>query len=186
MAVARRTISVSWWKCARAVRTPQSRIAVSIEEISLLRHGSPVSMSLKCVKKPCSWGRVLQWYRSVRRTCSITCAVGWYPRLSAIHRAERPNPVAAILAILRGSSVPVEFIHVTRSRTCPVWGFACSAKKRQPRRSRSSRKASSADVIERAERAKGSADIDLLTARADSCFKSARRSIRLLCDDHYG
>jgi hypothetical protein len=120
-------------KWARAVRTPQSSSAVSIDEISLSFQGSPVSMSLKWEKKP--------WVAAACRSGSAGCGGpvrdlrgGLIAALVRDAEAERPKPVAAMLAILRGSSAPSVLSTRARSSTWPVLGPACSAKKRQPRR----------------------------------------------------
>src|ERR1017187_6331456 len=91
-----------------------------------------------------------------------------------MQRAERPKPVAAIEAMRRESSAP-SVCHLARSRTWPVLGLACLAKKRQPRRWMSSSRASSAGVRTRGAAAK--AGQDGARAEAASSFRSERRSI---------
>ncbi len=65
---------------------------------------------------------------------------GRYPRLCPIQRAASPNPVAAMLAILRLSGPPSA---KARSRTSPVWAPASFQKNRNARLTISSTSCSS-------------------------------------------
>ena len=85
---------------------------------------------------------VLPRKRNPANTRPVASARDTKPRCCPMHRAVKPNPVAARLATVLLSGART----FARSRTRPVWGFACSQKNRKLACSSSFRKGSSAGV----------------------------------------
>ena len=112
-----------------------------MEEISLLRHGFAGFDVVEVGEEAVVVGQrvAVEAERAAYLFEDLRVQAGSL-RWSAMQSAVRPKPVAAMLAMRRESSAPVLLTHLARSSTWPVVGLACSAKKRQARRSRSSRK----------------------------------------------
>ena len=99
----------------------------------------------------------------------------WYMAVS-------PNPVAAMLAILRESSAPVPLPHFARSSTCPSVRAHLLSEARRPRRWMSSTRASvgSSEGMEWRERTRGS-PMTLQGPRSAAASTAPDDPWRLLC-----